>query len=332
LELRLSFSQSARIHEVFIIFSNFIIPTLAIVISTKESMKINITVLFAISLIAGSCNRGVGNQIGAPFEKGEVVAELTNNKLKETSGLAASITNPQMLWIHNDKGNNAEIYLVDKSLNIQLTVILDGVSNRDWEDITIGPGPDSTKTYLYVGDIGDNDAIFPFKNIYRFVEPTFQDNNEMTISNFDIITFKLEGSVKDTESLFIDAKSKNLYLISKREEPVFLYELKYPQLSGDTLTASKMFSLAFKEIVGADRFSKNGDMLMKNYTNIYYWENKNSEDVLTLLKQNPIEIPYEKEPQGEAIAWATDGAGFYTLSEKKKKESSYLYFYKKSKN
>ena len=68
---------------------------------------------------------------------------------------------------------------------------------------------------------------------------------------------------------------------------------------------------------------------MKNYSNVYYWENKNREDVVSLLKKQPVEVAYEKEPQGESIAWATDGSGFYTLSERKKKQPTYLYFYSK---
>jgi hypothetical protein len=268
----------------------------------------------------------MANDPATNFEKGQPLSELTDKKLKEASGLAASVGNPNMLWTHNDSGNDPEIFLVDRNLEIKLTVRLAGVENRDWEDITVGPGPDPSKNYVYVGDIGDNDSVYPEKYIYRFPEPTLGSDDQISVSAFDKIVFRLEDGVKDTESLFIDASSKNLYVISKREEPVFVYELKYPQPTGDVLTARKIGSLPFKGIVAADRFSK-GDIIMKNYTHIFYWENKEREDVATLLKRPPLEVPYEAEPQGESIAWAVNGTGFYTLSEKKKKQPSYLYFY-----
>lgn len=274
------------------------------------------------------CNRVISNQVATNFEKGKPISELTNKKIKEASGLETSMRNPGLLWTHNDSGNEAAIFLINEALDIKMTVTLAGIENRDWEDITVGPGPDPSETYVYVGDIGDNEAIYPYKYIYRFPEPVFSTADQIEITAFDTIIFRLEDQVKDTESLFIDAKTKNLYLVSKREEPVFLYELKYPQNIGDTLVASKLLSLPFNKIVSAD-MSPEGDVLMKNYTTIYYWENKKHKTLIALLKQRPSEIPYEEEPQGEAITWAADKPGFYTLSEMKKKKPSFLYFYAK---
>ena len=42
------------------------------------------------------------------------------------------------LRTHNDSGNDAEIYLVVRHLNIKLTVRLSDFENRDWEDISVG--------------------------------------------------------------------------------------------------------------------------------------------------------------------------------------------------
>lgn len=286
-------------------------------------MKIN---TLAILIFLGCV--GCKQQDGGPFlaVKSEPLAELTDKRLKEASGLAASIQNPEMFWTHNDSGNEADIYLIDKNVDIKMTVSLVNGQNRDWEDIVLGPGPDSTKTYIYVGDIGDNDAVHAYKYIYRFPEPVFTNDDQIDIMEFDTIVFRLEDGMKDTESLFIDDETKNLYVVSKREEPVSLYQLKYPQISGDTLTASKVLVLPFTEIVSAERFEKNGDILMKNYSTIYYWKNINSGDIVSLLTSHPAEIPFE-EPSGEAITWAPDGGGFYTISEKKKKKPSYLFFH-----
>lgn len=264
------------------------------------------------------------------FLEGKKLSEVTNKKLEEVSGLAASRTNPGLLWTHNDSGNRAEVLLIDENLTIKLTVTLDKVINRDWEDIAVGPGPEAGKTYIYVADIGDNMAIFPYKIVYRFEEPKFKDGTDkLTITKFDRIVFQLDVK-KDTESLLLDPKTKNLYVVSKREKPVYVYELKYPYSTADTLTAKKIGSIPFGEIVAADFSADGTEVLMKNYSNVFYW-NVNKEELASALKRKPSIVNYEEEPQGESVAFARDGSGFYTISEKVKGEKSYLWFYPRKK-
>lgn len=285
----------------------------------------NVISLFILFII--SCSGKEGNYSDA-FLAGVKLAQLKNKNLREISGMASSINNPRLLWVHNDAGNKAEIFLLDENLDVKLTCELKGVDNRDWEDIALGPGPDSTKNYIYVGDIGDNDARYRYKYVYRFEEPTLSQNEKnLTITDVDKIVFQLPDGTKDTETLLLDPKTKNLYVVSKREEPVHVYELKYPYQTSDTTIANKVVSLPFTGIVGGD-FSADGQrILLKNYTHVFYWESA-SLPINEILKQQPKEVAYEAEPQGEAIAWASDGSGFYTLSEESKKENTYLYFYK----
>ena len=282
-------------------------------------------------LMATCSNKEAAVESSEYFFPGERITELKNKHLGEVSGIVASVKNTSMFWAHNDSGNDPEIYLVDEKLNIKLTCRLTGVENRDWEDIAIGPGPDVTKTYLYIGDIGDNEAIYPYKYIYRFEEPTFSVTGEETIniSSFERITFRLDDETKDTETLLLDPLNKNLYVISKREHPVYLYELKFPQSSHDTLTATKVMSLPFSKIVGGDFSADGKEILLKNYTHIYYWKNPSGKPIAEALIDAPVGVPYEVEPQGESITWSRDGKGFYTLSELNKNKKSYLYFYKR---
>jgi hypothetical protein len=264
------------------------------------------------------------------FLEGTKLAEVNNKKLEEASGLAASANNPGLLWTHNDSGNRAEVFLIDDKTNIRLTCVLDKVINRDWEDIAVGPGPEPGKNYLYVADIGDNMSIFPYKIVYRFEEPKFvEGTNQITITKFDRIVFQLDIK-KDTESLMLDPKTKNLYVVSKREKPVYVYELKYPYSTTDTLTAQKIGSIPYGQIVAAD-FSVDGkEVLMKNYNNVLHWSLDNG-TLSEALKKNPAVVNYIEEPQGESITFARDGSGFYTISEKVKGEKSFLFFYPRKK-
>jgi len=53
-----------------------------------------------------------------------------------------------------------------------------GASNRDWEDMAIGPGPVDGQQYLYIGDIGDSLAQYDIKYIYRVPEPCVDPNQK----------------------------------------------------------------------------------------------------------------------------------------------------------
>jgi hypothetical protein len=289
--------------------------------------------LFFLLMLTASvaCSQKKGKETDSDiFLTGKKLAEVSDKKLEEASGLAASIANPGLLWTHNDSGNRAEVLLVDDKLNIRLTCVLDKIINRDWEDIAVGPGPEPGKNYIYIGDIGDNMAIFSYKIVYRFEEPKLTEGkSQVTITNFDRIVFQLDVK-KDTESLMIDPKTKNLYVVSKREKPVYVYELKYPYSTVDTLTAQKIGSIPFGQIVAADFSSDGNEVLMKNYNNVFYW-NLNKENLASALKRNPLIVNYEEEPQGESVTFARDGSGFYTISEKVKGENSYLWFYPRKK-
>jgi hypothetical protein len=291
-------------------------------------MKIAISLLL---IALASCSaRESSRQISDAFLPGRRIAELNNKNLKEISGIAASINNPKHFWVHNDAGNKAEVYLLDESLQVKLICQLTGIENRDWEDIAVGPGPDPDKQYVYIGDIGDNDAKAREKYIYRFEEPVLAGDSQLEISVLSKITFQLEGGSKDTETLLLDPKTKNLYIVSKREVPVHLYELKFPY-DENVNTALRLASLPMTRVVGGD-FSSDGDeIVLKNYDQVFYWKSDSTQSVAERLTSPAVQLPYEKEPQGEAITWANDGSGFYTISEVIKGENVYLYFYERNK-
>lgn len=284
--------------------------------------------LVLLSLLVASCSDKQSDsdecQVFLPAQR---LAELTDKKLEEISGIAASVTNPDLLWVHNDSGNPAAIYLINQQLEIKLECKLGDIKNRDWEDIAVGPGPEPGKRYVYVADIGDNNAKHDVKYIYRFEEPvasTQQDN--ITITEFDTIAFTLEDGKKDTEAIMVHPETNDIYLVSKREKPVYVYQLTSPFSTTDTLVAKKLLSLPLTQIVSAG-FSPNGEeIVMKNYDDIYYWQ-LGQKPVGEALAGQPTNLCYSEEPQGESIAFNTEGSGFYTLSEKIKGEKTYLYFY-----
>ena len=286
----------------------------------------NALILFLV--ICTACSKGSGQS--DLFEIGNPLAELDKKNLTEASGLAASVNNPGLLWTLNDSDNTADVFLIDQKADIKLTCRLKGIKNRDWEDIAVGPGPEEGKSYVYVGDIGDNRAAFPVKYVYRFEEPVAASGvDEIEITAIDKITFKLDGIQKDTETLLLDPRTKDLFVVTKREKPVTVYQLKHPYATNDTLTATPVTTIPLSYIVGGSISGDGSEILLKNYDHIYYWKGSRKNTIGEILKTEPTKLPYKPEPQGEAIAWARDRSGFFTVSENVTGKRSYLFFYRR---
>lgn len=252
-----------------------------------------------------------------------------DKKLEEASGLVASANNPGYFWTHNDSGDGAHVYLINTQAEVVMKATLANTRNRDWEDITLGPGPEPGKNYLYVGDIGDNEARYAFKVIYRFEEPVLA-SDKVAITRFDTLFLQLSDGVRDAEALFIDPATAGLFVVSKREDSVRVYQIDRTWTSGDTITAPVKAKLPYINTVAANVSPDGKEVLLKTYDKIYYWKRTGSEAIPDLLKTKPVELTYRPESQGEAIAWDREGAGFYTLSESNRRGRANLIFYKRN--
>src|SRR5689334_11374701 len=99
------------------------------------------------------------------------IAQIKDESINESSGLIASRTSPGAYWTHNDSGDGPFIYALDAHGNSLGTFRVNGATNRDWEDISAGPGPQRGRSYLYIGDIGDNNQKRSEIVVYRVPEP-----------------------------------------------------------------------------------------------------------------------------------------------------------------
>ena len=261
------------------------------------------------------------------FHTSEARGTLDNPEINEASGLAASAVNPQMLWTHNDSGDTARIFLIDEKGHSKAEFYLRGIRNRDWEDISTGPGPEEGVSYIYLGEIGDNMAQYADKYIYRFAEPKL-GSSPTVIDVFDTIEIAFPDGPRDAETVVVDPATKDLYILSKREEHIGIYLAPYPQSTSSVNTLQKLGTIPYFNTVSADFTPDGEEILLKTYNNIYYWKRGDRTPAEAMMSE-PEVIPYNPEPQGEAIAWKKDGSGFFTLSEESPHTKPVLYFYKK---
>ncbi|OJJ15640.1 hypothetical protein BKI52_37795 [marine bacterium AO1-C] len=299
--------------------------------------------LFLGSLLAlAGCSQkgpGEGENVQIPlnsdsFTNSMSQGKLQNDKIDEASGLVASRSNSKAYWTHNDSGGKSKLFLVDDTGKDLGVFTLKGIKARDWEDIALGPGPKDGVNYLYVGEIGDNKAKYDEKMIYRIPEPDVSEvqtpvKQKIKKDQIETIRFKYPDGKRDAEALMIDPTTKDIYIVTKREDGVRVYVARYPQSTQEVNTLERVGTLDLHKIVAGDISPDGKEVLLKDYGNIYYWKKSGDESIEELLKTAPMRLPYIPEPQGESIAWKLDGSGFFTLSEERGGVEAELYLYKR---
>jgi hypothetical protein len=244
-------------------------------------------------------------------------AWLRDGDLKEISGLVcSSATDNATYWGEEDSGNKNAIYLLDTSGRNLGAKYLQGILDRDWEDIAAGPGPETGKYYLYMGDIGDNLQIFPYITIYRFMEPAPDPAGwtDSLIHAIDAINLVYPDGPHDAEALMIDPQTRDLYILTKGQQAM-LYMAKYPQNTHQETRLIKVGVLPISTVTAADISPDGYRILIKNYESVFFWKRQEGESIAHCLQGTPQKLPYHQEPQGESIAWSRSGKGFYTISE-----------------
>lgn len=268
-----------------------------------------------------------GQVIDSLYTAAIALGELDNPEIDEASGLVSSQLHPFLLYTHNDSGGAPEVYMLDTLGQHQGTVHLGGIKNTDWEDIAIGPGVDPDVTYIYVGDIGDNNARRDKVFIYRFPEPS-QIKNEIQVKP-EVLTLTYPDGARDAETLMVDPWTGDVLILSKRDTSNTLYRAAADQWESGESVLEKVMKLPITMAVGGDISADGRQILIKNYWAVYYWERKEGESLMEALSRKPYLLPYKPEPQGEAIGFSANGDRYYTLSESRFRIKPVLYQYLK---
>lgn len=259
--------------------------------------------------------------------------------LKEVSGIVSGRKNQKVVYMHEDSGNRNVVFVYDTLANFMGEIVLAGVSNRDWEDIAIGPGPIEGETYIYVANFGDNSSVREWVYIYRFVEPHL-DFDELGPDfklvlqkdvDFDIITYQYPDGPRDAETLLLDPTTKDLIVVTKREVRPHVYHLPYPQSTSGMAEIHFRGNLPLRTLVGGDVSPNGEEVLIKDYGAIYKWKVEGGNLIKTLFYQTPEKVEYVPEVQGESVGFTHNGDGYFTITETDKHASAdpILYHYRR---
>ena len=255
------------------------------------------------------------------------LGKLKSAALTEVSGIIPYTYAKGYFWVHNDSGNKNAIYLIDSLANLKTTVILEGIKAIDWEDIA--RYSHNGENYLLIGDTGNNLRSRDILSFYSIKEPQIDLSiPRLQIPNSDITEVKVKYADKkrDVEAFFVDPVDKKVYLISKRDFRSTVFSFSIDKTNEVHVLKPEM-TLPFNFVTAADISSDGSAILIKNLTNIYFWERKATESILQTLSKPYRKLNYSVEPQGEAICFDLNSTNFYTISERPFGLDAYLYRY-----
>jgi hypothetical protein len=144
-------------------------------------------------------------------EGAEVALRLQDPRIQESSGMALSPGHPGVLWTHNDSGHRAELYAVGPEGRTLATLTLAGVAARDWEGMAAGRD-DRGRPALFVGDIGDNNGVWPEVAVYRVTEPARLRDATVAAVRYRL---RYADGPHDAEALLVDPRGNRLYVATK---------------------------------------------------------------------------------------------------------------------
>lgn len=267
---------------------------------------------------------------GAHWAGPELVGMTTEEALDEISGFTASTRHPGVYWVHNDGGNQAELYAINEKGQRKATLRIKGVKNLDWEDLS--HFEQDGRHYLLIGDTGDNGGIRAELNLIAIEEPA-ELRRRQEVEPAWTQRFRWPDGPRDCEAMTVDAHRGEVLLVSKKRVPPELFRLPLrpsdslvtaeavgvlagiAQPSEQDLAANPVYGRYRAQVTGLD-LSPNGRVLaVLNYSNLYFYRRPPGSDWSTHLQQVPGRIRLPWLPQAEAVGFARDGRSLLITSE-----------------
>jgi len=249
---------------------------------------------------------------------------VANGAVTELSGIAASRRNPGVWWVHNDSGQGIRnvVYAVGDDGRDLGTFTLTGATNVDWEDIAVGPGPDASKSYLYVADIGGNIAPRNQVFVYRVPEPAVSSSTSsgaVDLAGAVKLTLSYPPTVTpDAEALIVDPINGDLFIVTKvltGSATVYRADVSGSTTVSMTAVASVPQSL----VTGADVTATGDFVVLLTYTSAVVYPRPAGGSLAAAFGQVPCAGGFpaltQSLKQYEAIGFTPDGRGYVAASE-----------------
>jgi hypothetical protein len=241
--------------------------------------------------------------------------------------MVVSRRHPDVLWVHNDSGNAAQLFALSTDGTLLGVYHFRGVHAVDWEDAALGRGPDPGTDYIYVADIGDNARVRSSVQIYRVPEPRVDRNVrpvEIDLTSVVALELEYEDGPHNAETLLSDPLTGDLYIGTKdsKDGVMQLFRYRFPHEQGVRSTLREVARYRFEGASSSDRLPTAGDIssdgrviIVRTYNRAMLWKRDDGASVADAFAGTPCPVPIASERQGEALAFAPGRLAYLTLGE-----------------
>ncbi|PYS89678.1 MAG: hypothetical protein DMF62_06680 [Acidobacteria bacterium] len=271
-------------------------------------------------------------QIGphnAGFKKAEIIARISSKEINESSGLAVSKCQQDLIWTHNDSGDGPFIYAINSNGESLGTFRLPNVNNVDWEDIaTIKTN--SGECLLYIGEIGDNERKRDIHAIYRIKEPIVADEvsvssrkDPVITSAAEILRFSYSDGRHNSEALMVDPLGGDIYVVTKEfAGPASVFRIAPKFAPDEVQTAPKIARISLPAtpnglVTGGDISPDGKHIVLCDYFAGYeLLLSPTANDLSSIWDQKPEAFDLGPREIGEAVAFGQDAETLYATTER----------------
>ena len=225
-------------------------------------------VALGMLLGCGSSSDGSSPVVEEPPSTSIELVDLStlHTDVRETSGLAQI---GSRLYTHNDSGGTATLYEVNATSGTVIrSISVIGADNVDWEDLACDD------TYLYIGDIGNNDGSRSDLKIYKVLK---DDINNLNAVNSEVISFSYADQVSfvptplstpyDAEALIVF--EGKLYLFTKDWTAYKTKVYPIPTVPGNYMLTSTSEKVLEVLVTGASIDTLNNSISLIGYSDPY---------------------------------------------------------------
>ena len=263
------------------------------------------------------------------FREPEITGSIGSREIRESSGVAASRCQENVLWTHNDSDDGPFIFALDPQGRNLGTWKVANSENVDWEDIAAFKDTDG-RCYLLIADTGNNYRKRNVLKIYRVEEPSVTNKSLETRRRNSLLTepaenfsFSFEDGAHDAETILVHPASGNIYLVTKNiTSAAGVYKLEPFHTTPDQ-TAIKVGNISVPAvpnglITGGDISPDGRRVAVCDYFGAYELTlPENASDFDNIWEARAIKFDIGRRAQGEAITYADGGNTLYATSEKR---------------
>lgn len=226
---------------------------------------------------------------------------MDDERITESSGLAASNVHKGTYYTINDSDNQAYVFAIDgKTGDVEAALRFRQIENRDWE--AIAPGPEGR---IWIGDIGDNERDQESITVYRFREPAQLEDQRMRYVSYSL---EYPDGAHDAEALLVHPKTGRLYVVTKGLAGTAIYEAP-EELTEDGNNELSRYADAPAAVTDGAFLPDGSKMVLRTYGAAWLYSWGGSKPKL----DRKIALPTQK--QGESLAVSPDGKQILVGSE-----------------